>query len=620
MPLTIPQAVEEVIKNVRPDARLDEQKLAAAIFQAVPAEPPVEQRAGAIAETAAWGFSRTRVDQSRATWGLYWEPLVSGTKPDGSTFHGPDVAEVDANIVVHWIVRAAGPLHPAMKARYADLAWEIGRYLQRPLDKRPECAAPQVTLPIRVVLARVAVEGYLATVRNELARDEHHAWLCLERAVELSLSTNDHDNARLAKSATFAYFEQVSKGADKFDWWRLDDIVGSRIEELAVTEAERGIVIGSLEDALARCGDVNNPAHFDPHAATSAADRLARHAGRNEEQVRRLIQRAGAATEAAAALASPLPGITLLEELLPRYQNAGLQVDLARVERQIRARANEGKGEMRGAAPAAIPADVLDQWAEEVSGRTLKEAIERIGVNCVMRDAETRKHLENIAIEAPLMTMPSQSATGSHGIVQPVASAIEDDSNGQAIHHTAQRFSVDAPLLDVALSKAREKHSFGIESILAVLHDSPYFASFREPMLRDGLVAWLEEDASKAIHILVPQIEAACRDLLAMLGTSTRRPNPHIGGSTVLGLGEILNHQRFRDAVPADYRVHLLALYSDPRGINLRNHVAHGLVQQASLNLATANWVVHTIFMLAGLRMNSAGDPLDVAGRDAMSA
>ena len=119
----------------------------------------------------------------------------------------------------------------------------------------------------------------------------------------------------------------------------------------------------------------------------------------------------------------------------------------------------------------------------------------------------------------------------------------------------------------------------------------------------------------KAIHILVPQIEAALRDLLAALGAPVMIPDTDLGGFQVIGLGKILSHEIFHARTPKDLRFHLRALYSDRRGINLRNHLAHGLAHPELLNMGLSNWVVHTLLLIGMLHIeeNAPNSPQNPA-------
>ena len=57
---------------------------------------------------------------------MYWSELTSEVR-DGRAIYSPDVVDVDDDIIQHWIARSKQAIHPLIRARFADLAWEIGR-------------------------------------------------------------------------------------------------------------------------------------------------------------------------------------------------------------------------------------------------------------------------------------------------------------------------------------------------------------------------------------------------------------------------------------------------------------------------------------------------------------
>jgi hypothetical protein len=141
-----------------------------------------------------------------------------------------------------------------------------------------------------------------------------------------------------------------------------------------------------------------------------------------------------------------------------------------------------------------------------------------------------------------------------------------------------------------------------LDGLIHYLRNSPFFAENREGRLRHGLSAWFNGDAETAIHVLVPQVEAACRSLVETAGISIRTSNhDSVGGTRVIGLGELLNKSIFREGGIKDAGFHLRALYTDQRGINLRNKLCHGLASDSLLGMETADLVVHSMLMLASL-------------------
>ena len=70
-------------------------------------------------------------------WDMYWQPLSSATDTAGKDHFFPDVAIVDAEVIEQWCSRAETTRHPLLRARYADLAWEVMRY-RKDLARRRE--------------------------------------------------------------------------------------------------------------------------------------------------------------------------------------------------------------------------------------------------------------------------------------------------------------------------------------------------------------------------------------------------------------------------------------------------------------------------------------------------
>jgi lysyl-tRNA synthetase class 1 len=70
-------------------------------------------------------------------------------------------------------------------------------------------------------------------------------------------------------------------------------------------------------------------------------------------------------------------------------------------------------------------------------------------------------------------------------------------------------------------------------------------------------------------------------------------------------MGAVLSHKSFVAGFPSDFRFHLRALYTDPRGINLRNQVARGVAPHALLRRGLGNWVVHSLLLLGSLHLNA---------------
>ena len=103
----------------------------------------------------------------------------------------------------------------------------------------------------------------------------------------------------------------------------------------------------------------------------------------------------------------------------------------------------------------------------------------------------------------------------------------------------------------------------------------------------------------KAAHVLVPQVERALRGIADGLGVPVTKAHPKVSGTSVaIGMGEILYNAKVAEALGPDTTLHLQALYSDPRGMNIRNEIAHGMMSSDRFYWHLGNLIVHSLLVL----------------------
>jgi lysyl-tRNA synthetase class 1 len=457
--------------------------------------------------------------------------------------------------------------------------------------------------------ASVAVNAYLEAVERRLTDNVFDAWSAIGRAVELAASIRDDEQMQRAKSAAFAYQEACERDDPTYPFWLCDDILWEQRKALELTADEKAVEVAALSRVLLLRANASDPCRFDPHSAQDAADRLARwhRLLGSEAEARSAANAAGLAMETAAEQVPVLSAIAILERQAARYRNAGDDVAAARVEAAIRRRAPDAKGELkRFSTTYEIPKEELDAWTHKVAGATFEEGLPLVvGSNLISKE-RCEAAVRRLAEASPLQAHIPISIMRDDGFSGAVIGSVDEDLDSRAIHHGATLLAASAPFLNVSLTRFREKHGVDLDRLISWLAQSPLFPEPRLKLLREGLAAWFAEDWVKAIHVLLPQTEAALRDLLAKLGGAVMRPDRHHGGFQAIGLGEVVSDEIFRAKVPEAMRFHLKVLLHDPRGINLRNEFAHGLAACELFDRGIANWIVHLIIMLGILRLQSS--------------
>jgi hypothetical protein len=380
---------------------------------------------------------------------------------------------------------------------------------------------------------------------------------------------------------------------------------------LNLTDEDRRAIVDILERELALRSDPGRPEQFDPPVAQDAADRLGRwhQAQGRAPAALHAAQVAGNAVEAGAPAASGLTALAMLGQQANRYRDIGDMTAVARVEETIRARAPEAKTGLRHIQiPIEIPPEELETWLDQISGATLEEGVARVTVNAIVRRASTERTVMDAAKQSPLSSRIPIAIMRDDGFTSAVIESVEDDLDGRVVHYAANLMGgAYAPFLNLSLERLRTKHGFTADAVVAWLSPCTFFAPNRLPLLRAGLDAWFAEDWIKAIHVLIPQVEAALRDVVRALGGAVMKPDGDGHGFQALTLGPLLRHERFVAGVPEDVRFHLSVLYQDSRGLNVRNEVAHGLAPMPLIDRAIANWVVHSILLVGLMRIQQPG-------------
>jgi len=613
MALVIAAPIEAVITAFDQAGPLDEGALTTALSQARRdlGEASDEIQKGAFAEVAAWHFSRADMG-SNVPWGLYWTPMASGVLADDKPFYRPDVADVDDEVLVHWIERAKTVQHPLMAARYADLAWEIGKYLARPPAKRPVCSAPQAMVKVTPDLPRLAIDGYLAAVEGKAFKDEYATWYGLSRALVLAALLGDAERVAAVKQSLFAYFAEREKTRNEkghMMWWRLHDIVERSEKALKLSEEEHDFITSALRRALDEHSDSASP-RFDPHQAEHAASRLLKWAPGDIAHQQQIVLQAGRAFEQAAEQATAMLANSWLEDLIPRYRNVNLMGDIARIEQLIRNRAGEVHGEMKEMfVPLEVTKEEMAEWADFVAGISREDGLRRLALKCLLHPDELEKQVLQLKGDAPLNAMIPVAIVGADGFTDATIGSVDSDLEGRTYQIAANHLGINVAFVHAALQRIEEKHGLTVDELVVAIMASPFVGKDQEYMLRIGLDAWKTGDSIKAIHLLVPQVEAAYRRLLATAGVAVRRPNSKVSGSKIIGFGEVLGHPIFNAGGLKDVGFHLRALYTDPRAFNLRNKLAHGLAHGATLDMGTADLVVHSLLLLTVLVKQEGRNP-----------
>jgi lysyl-tRNA synthetase, class I len=540
-----------------------------------------KQNLGAWLEIMSFSLMAARYAPS--PWGTYFSPMMSGSRNDGTPFYSPDIAEAPSSVIEHWIARIKSIKHPVLRARYADLLWDLASKIGK-IKRDPEHA-------------RAAIDSYLDSATTVYREHSYERFSAVLRALDLSLQIQDAASAAKAKNALLqlhrtAIAEMQGQWAAAFDRLITEKNAG-------VTDAERDQLVADLETIVARRSDKTKPDTFNPHDVQAAADRLIKHYGRvkRPNDVKRLHESVARAFEHFSSLGDAMLASAVLQTSVNSFKAAGMRDESQRVRRLMQEKTKQARSEMRTiSSEYEITKDDMDAFLAGVVKDDVGQTFARIASEFLPRRAALDKQVKSTAEQAPLMAHLTSNIMSDDHVVAQVGS-VEEDPFGHVVRQASQTFSLSAIWLHQALSKTMEVYKPAPEHFAGWANRAGLWTD--TSLLLEGVKAWFEGDFTKCIHVIIPQIEKALRTIVGQLGRPTTKAHPTISGvSVVLNMGDILYNDEVKKALGEDITLYLSALYADPRGHNLRNQLAHGLLDADDMAESIANLLIHTLLVL----------------------
>jgi hypothetical protein len=592
MALTIPAATQSILQGIEIDRQpILDYEVAGKLGGLHNIDGLTEaERKGACAEATAFHFRPT--DES--PWGTYYGPFATLTKQDDSPSYVPDIAEIDEEIIAHWEQRSEASQHPVLRARYADVVWDL---------KKKTIAQPPT-----VLYAHRAIDAYLDGVAASLYKEPlTHAIQAGRRALELALSIGDADRAKHSREALLGLFDQSLKPLHIGAWSMAYDAL-TESKKTGLTEGETAHLIAGLERMLTECSTAGES--FDPFGAEAAARHLASHYEREgkKEDAQRVIRTYGGAFERISQEANSMLAMGWLQPVHDEFRKRGMKGDADRVMATIAERGKTVAGELKQIrVPVELKEEEIRQLIENLTQGSPGEALLRIARELIPKTGKIRAMLQELLTTAPLMARIGVTRiVGGRFAAQ--AGSIEDDPEGRLIMQLAQHIDFYNFLLNQTLDHLRKTADITTDLILSVLYESPVFAAERRPLIEEGIAAYLVGDHAKAIHVILPQIEQALRELLSLMGVPTLKAGRN-GTVQVKNLNDILREPAIKQALGDDVRLYLQTFLADERGQNIRNLVCHGLAAPGLFNYRFADQALHALLTVSLVRAKVAEPP-----------
>ena len=126
------------------------------------------------------------------------------------------------------------------------------------------------------------------------------------------------------------------------------------------------------------------------------------------------------------------------------------------------------------------------------------------------------------------------------------------------------------------------EHKISLQQIIDICSYSTIVPQNRVYLWARGLYHGFNYDFADAIHLLTPQIENMIRVMMRQEGLNTSQiSGDQIHTESEIGMSNLLRDPNIDRVIPKDYVFNLKAIFSEKPGPNLRNEIAHGLLEPA---------------------------------------
>ncbi|MCB9384377.1 MAG: DUF4209 domain-containing protein [Bryobacterales bacterium] len=595
MKLSLPAATQAVLKNI------DDSRAPIANYEIHRLLPKGDElghltgheKDGAWAESVAFAFRPTTRGEL-SPWNTYFTFNVSWRTDEGRMVYAPNIEELDAAIIDHWQERAGQAKHPVLRSRYSDLVWDFKKSVT---GARPD-----------IVFGRGAIDAYLESVSAGLVRSRMDACRELRRALSIGKSINDK---RRQAETSQAMLTQVRThfAPEKIGTWvfAADELLLDK--QILIKQESADELVSLLESVLVECSKKGTE-NFHPHAVEAAAKRLASFYQKQDRKadVERVIRKWGKAYEDLAHESSPIQAMSFLQPIFDLYKNRGMKEDALRVQRALADKGSHASEDLKPIeTKIEISRDEMEGFLAAIVAATATETLVTIAEHFLPSVDLARSNLEHIAKSHPLLALTSVTkiAEGRHAST---AGPIAEDPEGRLIVQLEHIIDSSSVFLKAALEKALDVHRITSSDFVDFIFASPIFQDDRRDLIQEGIESYLRGDDIKAIHILIPQIEAGLRRLLAFLGSPATKSKRR-GVMQLKNLNDMLREPSMMACLGEDLDLYLLTFLADERGQNIRNRVAHGLVTSAQLNRRVTERLVHILLAMSLIKEQEPDKP-----------
>lgn len=186
---------------------------------------------------------------------------------------------------------------------------------------------------------------------------------------------------------------------------------------------------------------------------------------------------------------------------------------------------------------------------------------------------------------------------------------IEDDFEGHVVNEMIFEFStVSAFILGEIFKKIKEQQHSSLDILNFITHESPIINEKNKEIISKAIIAYLQDDYIVFLHLVIPQIEAVFRNLIAYNGGVILNPKSEAYQFRIMD--DLLRDKLLVESIGEDLSLYYRVLLTDSKGWNLRNDICHGIAELSDFDKVKADRVFHALLCLGLIKITEISEEI----------
>ena len=540
------------------------------------------------AEIMALTFGENE-DGETGPWGTFFKPNIRYRDSEG-IYECPKYGNITKEIIDYWKLRSENTENLYLKIRYLGLVFDFNsKVTGRPFD-------PSLTI--------LYIESIILLCEENNALEARDLKRLILRAFQIVVKLRNTILEEKTIKAVIALEDKISKDLELTTWgFCFKNLVLENIKRL--TEDQVNKLIVDMENRIIKLAT-----YEEPYLIEHAGDMLSQYFRRikNQDKLEWVIHKIAEVMKTKALKSSPVIALDLYQNLQKIYKKNNMKNGVDETSRLITAIGPKVVAMMRPiGTKIEIENDRMNDYLNNMVKGGFDNALSNIIYNFLPKISDIKDETNGRFRKAPLFSLFTQQRLFQPDNGQLIATIEAGESESNLVFNFTQNIKVNNFFLMECVDKLFDEYQVTADYLLDYIYHSPIFERDVEQILKRGLTAYFENDYIVSMHLLIPQLEAAFRNLIKALEAPVMNPNK-IGGMNFSTFDSVLKNEILKTVFVEDSIFYFRSILTDQTGLNLRNDVCHGLKISNQFNKPSTVRLIHILLYLAQVRLKKNED------------